>query len=307
MTDASEVLGQVQTAVDNAYAAGAASKDADLAALEAQVTALENQDGIDRATITALNGQITALKASMAANTTLIASQQATIADLKSRLQALLPDEVLLDLPDAFRVNLKANTYGGANGSVYVLPLSRPATKAKLVYDLTFSPGFIWSRGGKVPGLSGVVPGVSPGLPAGGQADAGNVGWSGRLMWLGPTAYSHVGTKPNEAVAYMYHPGQKDAYGDNVWTNKSFVEGTQRVEVYYELNDIGKANGVLQVSISGVLVIDLHDFVYRTRADVQITHLMRSIFQGGNDLSWSAPKDQWIEIKNLKVTTPQVV
>ena len=63
-----------------------------------------------------------------------------------------------------------------------MVPLARQVDNACLSYDLRFDANFDWSLGGKLPGLSGVAPGVSPTLPAGG-GNPGDKGWSGRLMW----------------------------------------------------------------------------------------------------------------------------
>src|SRR4051794_16128665 len=123
------------------------------------------------------------------------------------------------------RTKLDAGTMhsipSGNNGATFFLPLKRTVNQACLSYGIRFSKGFDWSLGGKLPGLEGVAPGVSPSLPSGGK-DAGDKGWSGRMMWLGPQAYSWAG--PTDAgVTYMYNPTQSGTYGDNVRWRRSFV------------------------------------------------------------------------------------
>ena len=96
---------------------------------------------------------------------------------------------------------------GGNHGAVLVAKLPRSYDKACISYRVRFSSNFDWSLGGKLPGLMGVAPGQVPSTPTGG----GSVehGWSGRVMWLGPKAYSWAGPK-NMGVTYLYHPGQSD-------------------------------------------------------------------------------------------------
>jgi hypothetical protein len=204
------------------------------------------------------------------------------------------------------RESLRAGTYGPGNGIVVGIPLPRAVNEATIRYSLRFPANFDWSMGGKLPGLSGVAPGTSWTLPAGGQRDPNNAGWSGRLMWLGKRAYAHVGAKPNEISSYVYHPGQADAYGDNEWWNKAAPAGTKfAVTQHVVMNTPGRANGVLEAWLGNVKVIDRHDYVFRTRTDVKINWLMWSIFRGGNDSRWAGSRDGYVDLyDDLRVTTP---
>lgn len=193
----------------------------------------------------------------------------------------------------------------GNNGAVITPALPEQVEEATISYRIRFSSDFDWSLGGKLPGLSGVAPGVSPTMPTGGKVDGADSGWSGRVMWLGPKAYGHVGSKANEIAAYMYHPGQSSIYGDNEWTNTAFEGGrTHTVTLRHKMNTVGQNDGILQVWIDGNLVVDRHDYVYRTRSDVKIGHLMWHLFRGGNTAAWAGSRDGYVEISGLEVTTP---
>ncbi|HET8589283.1 MAG TPA: hypothetical protein VFM01_06575 [Nakamurella sp.] len=204
----------------------------------------------------------------------------------------------------AVRTTLKAGTTlslpSGQNGAV--LPIELPGTydKACVSYRVRFDSQFDWSLGGKLPGLLGVAPGVPPSAPAGGHPTSD--GWSGRIMWVGPEAYSWAGST-NMAISYMYHPGQSSIYGDNIRWNTAFQRGVwHQVKQCYTMNTIGRSDGVLQAWIDGSLVVDLHNFVYRTNTDVHINYLEWDVFRGGGTLDWAGSRTGYIDIDNMLVT-----
>ena len=207
---------------------------------------------------------------------------------------------------NVLRTKLDPNTIrsnpAGNNGIVVFPPLTS-VDNACMSYDIKFDSNFEFSLGGKLPGLEGVVPGTSPSDPTGGHPT--DMGWSGRMMWLGPKAYSWAGPI-NMAVSYMYHPGQTDIYGDNVRWNKAFVAGQwHTVKQCYVMNTPGMADGTLQAWFDGTQVLDLHNFVYRSaaRSDLHINYINWSIFRGGGDLTWASSRVGYIDIDNVLVTT----
>lgn len=203
----------------------------------------------------------------------------------------------------AVRVTLKKGTIinrpAGTNGAVLFVALPRAYDRACLRYRVRFSPGFDWSLGGKLPGLLGVAPGTSPGTPTGGGPT--EAGWSGRVMWLGPEAYSWAG-RHNMGVTYLYHPGQSGHWGDNLRWNRSFVAGRWHViRQCHVMNTVGRANGQLLVWLDGELVRQDTGVRYRTRADVHITHLSWSVFRGGNTLRWAGDRDGYVDLDSVRV------
>jgi hypothetical protein len=202
------------------------------------------------------------------------------------------------------RTILRAGTIhsqpGGDNGNNLFIPLSRTYERACLQYDIRFDAGFDFSLGGKLPGLEGVAPGVRPAVPTGGGIT--DLGWSGRLMWLGPKAYKWAGPS-NMIVSYLYHPTQAGEYGDNIRWNQPFLPGQwHTVKQCYVMNTVGQANGRLTAWLDGTRVVLDTNFVYRTRSDVAINHLVFSIFRGGNTLDWAGARDGYVDIDNLLIT-----
>ncbi|MFT4009798.1 MAG: hypothetical protein QM655_07110 [Nocardioidaceae bacterium] len=206
----------------------------------------------------------------------------------------------------ALRVFLEEGTIhskpSGSHGANIFVPLSETSDSGCVQYDVRFDSDFDWSLGGKLPGLEGVSAGTAPSLPTGGQ-DAGDKGWSGRMMWLTPSSYSWAGPT-NMAVSYMYSPGQADKYGDNVPWEKSFVAGTwHTVKQCYVMNTVGKSDGVLRAWFDGVQVVNDTAYQYRTAANVHISHLIFSVFRGGATLDWAGSHDDYIDFDNLTVTS----
>ncbi len=188
----------------------------------------------------------------------------------------------------------------GDNGDNLFISLPEIVDRACVQYQIRFDRNFHWSLGGKLPGLLGVAPGTSPGAPTGGnQTDRG---WSGRMMWLGPKAYSWAGPT-NMAVSYLYHPGQADNYGDNIRWNKPFVAGTwHTVKQCYSMNTVGSANGILKAWLDGRQVVDLSNVTYRSRGDVHITHLSFALFRGGGTTDWAGRRTGHVDVDNVEIT-----
>jgi hypothetical protein len=196
-----------------------------------------------------------------------------------------------------YRLTLQAGTIhdnpSGNNGIVAVIPLAKQVDNACLAYDIRFDPNFDWSLGGKLPGLSGVAPGVAATWPAGGNY-GGSKGWSGRMMW-------HGGGKME---SYMYGPKQTSRYGDGIAWPKTFVRGRwHRVQMCYTMNTPGTANGKLQTWFDGQQVLNITNHVYRTRSDVHISHMMWSIFRGGSTMDWAGSRTSYIDIDKVTITT----
>ena len=190
------------------------------------------------------------------------------------------------------------------DGNVLVVPLEdQTRDSACISYDVRFSPGFEVSAGGKLPGLLGVAPGVSPATPTGGGST--EHGWSGRVMWIGPKLSQAVRDSglPDVAVTYLYHPGQTGTFGDDISWGQGLVDGTwHSVRQCYTLNTVGQADGRLQAWIDDVAVLDRSDLVYRTDPEVHITHLDWSVFRGGDTEDWAADAGGDIDLDNLLVT-----
>ena len=174
---------------------------------------------------------------------------------------------------------------------------------ACVAHDVRVAAGFDFSAGGRLPGLVGVAPGVSPSTPEGGGSTAH--GWSGRLMWLGAKVWPLVrdANRSNLVVSSLCHPGQERVYGDDVVRGSSMTPGVwHRVRQCHVMNTIGRSDGLLQAWFDGTLVLQQTDVVHRTDPAVHVTHLDRSVFRGGDSLTWASAATGYVDIDNLEVT-----
>jgi hypothetical protein len=105
----------------------------------------------------------------------------------------------------------------------------------------------------------------------------------------------------------MYHPGQSDQYGDNLWWSKTFTaDKWHHVKARYKMNSItngvGNNDGILQVWLDGTLVVNRSNFLFRNKSDVHVSHLYWHMFYGGATTAWAAKVPTDIDTDNLKVT-----
>ena len=213
-----------------------------------------------------------------------------------------LDDSFIVDVGESagkvYRLWLEGGTIRGSpssgnHGIALVVPLAKQVDNACIRYHVRFGENFDWSKGGKLPGLSGVAPGVSPTLPAGG-GNPGDKGWSGRLVW-----------GSNGSVAsYVYHPRQPYKYGQGFgWSQGVDDDRWHVLRQCYRMNTVGQQDGVLRAWLDGAMVLDRTDMVYRLKNTVHISHLMWSIFRGGATMDWAGQRDSYIDFDRVHITT----
>ena len=163
-----------------------------------------------------------------------------------------------------------------------------------LAYDIRFDPGFDWSIGGELPGLSGVAPGVPPTYPAGGGNLRGIKGWSGRMMWGSPAA---------RWMSYMYGASQVSKYGDGIAGRSTSCSVVAPGQQCYTMNSARRRQRQAAGLVRRPQVLNVTNRVYRTRSDVHISHLMWSIFRGGSSMDWAGSRNSYIDFDNVTITT----
>lgn len=210
------------------------------------------------------------------------------------------------------------------------LPLD-PVDDLTRTYDVWFPADYQWvSRtdsngphgGGKLPGLAGVMPGVPEwAVGAGGKryavtaqitrkADVPKMtGWSCRLLWL----------NDRRVQCYLYAPdlrhlGRIDGTeGTQGWRcygwSKTLVGPDGKplkiadlwntISVRCAMNAPGSANGLLEVSLNGVVGLRVPDVVFRTRADVKVTQDFLTWYAGGGPIDYPTV-DNRVRIDDLR-------
>lgn len=204
-------------------------------------------------------------------------------------------------------------------------PLSRAVDEATIEFDVRFKStgtpttgtlgplvrGNPWGLGGKLPGLGGKNPAVGGNPPSGNSPTIH--GWSGRAMWITPSAgFGGEGPmSPCEIIGYLYWPNQTPGTsGSNKRTGVSiFADIWYHVKQRYVMNSInvegtsGNADGIHQIWIDGVLRYTATNVVFRIFAAARITHLVYDLFYGGPDDTWATTNDADVQLDNLLIQT----
>ncbi len=181
---------------------------------------------------------------------------------------------------------------------------------AYLRYYVKFNKGWDWAITGKVPGLGGYK------TVSGGDAVSGKDGWSMRFVW-------YDGEKVDPAIAslYAYIAGKggvrkTSKYGyvfrlkdPKTQNPMSFpVDKWTCIELYVQLNEVGKYNGVVKAWIDGVLGADLNDLMYRTVDNEanKVGRMMFSTFFGGGNDNFAPSRDVYASFDNFAISETRI-
>ncbi|KAJ7272032.1 hypothetical protein B0H12DRAFT_1008536 [Mycena haematopus] len=184
-------------------------------------------------------------------------------------------------------------------------PDSLDMTTAKtltLGYSVYFEEGFDFNKGGKLPGLYGGDDAESAVSCSGGRRSTAC--YSSRLMWrtngMGEMYtylpdYEVEGFAANKNVCNIApfstcNPtyGASVGRGSFTFPTGAWTTVSQRVK----LNDVGQANGELQLWVNGKSVIDVSNLILRDSSEGKHRGIMMQTFFGGSDSTWASPKTQ---------------
>ncbi|KAI0764306.1 hypothetical protein BD413DRAFT_482853 [Trametes elegans] len=174
-------------------------------------------------------------------------------------------------------------------------------TEVVMGYDLLFQEHFEFRLGGKLPGVYGGAGDSAYGCTGGRQTDRCKC-FNLRLMWrengvgelygyVPPTETNkeRLLTVPPRSIQ---HPDYGFSIGRGAWT---FKPGCWiRIVEWIKMNDLGAANGEIEVRIDGKSVIHATGLVLRTHdgPDARVQGLHFQTFFGGNSPEWASPKNQ---------------
>ncbi|KAJ6619772.1 hypothetical protein B0H10DRAFT_2163832 [Mycena sp. CBHHK59/15] len=184
-------------------------------------------------------------------------------------------------------------------------PDSLDMTTAKtltLGYSVYFEEGFDFNKGGKLPGLYG---GDSPDGAIGCSGGRRSVEcYSVRLMWrtggMGEI-YSYLpdyevdGFSANKKVCDVAPLSEcNPTYGASVGRGSfTFPTGAwTTVSQRVKLNDVGQANGEMQLWVNGKSVINVSGIILRDSAAGRHRGIQMQTFFGGSGADWASPKTQ---------------
>ncbi|WWC63459.1 uncharacterized protein I303_106062 [Kwoniella dejecticola CBS 10117] len=172
-----------------------------------------------------------------------------------------------------------------------------------LSYDVWFPTGYAWNQGGKLPGLRGGPD--SRGCSGGNETD-GTTCFSTRLMWRPSGAgevYAYIPTKQKNFCSQSQVTCNSD-YGTSLARGSfSFVTGQwQTIQLLVVLNEVGTANGIVELWYNGVQALQFQNLVIRTSTNLNsVGGLFFSTFFGGDDSSWATPTEQFVYFRNIQL------
>jgi len=183
--------------------------------------------------------------------------------------------------------------YGPITGAQWKFPFE-PTDECFFSYKVRFEKEFDFAKGGKLPGLAGGIGNC------GGNVPTGYDGWSARMMFW----------EKGKLSFYLYFPNQSSEWGERLYFKQPSVD-TLRIETgkwhvitqHIRMNTPGKADGVLQGWFDGQEAFFNDSILFRKDEKLKIDQIFYSVFLGGDDLSWTSPKDEYICFDDFRVST----
>jgi len=216
---------------------------------------------------------------------------------LKTRLKLMiLPgtkyvEIYLFENEPVLKVNLFRNKFGPFVGSHWKISFTEKTDTATLSYKVLFQDGFNFTKGGKLPGLAGGTGNT------GGLVPNGYDGWSVRFMFK----------EKGSICAYMYYPKMEEKYGEKRFLsddNGLIYLKTGRwnnITLTLKMNEPEKENGMIISKVNGKEVLMMDSICFRKTDKLKIDHLLFSCFMGGDDISYSPDRDQYLMFKDFEV------
>ncbi len=113
-------------------------------------------------------------------------------------------------------------------------------------------------------------------------------GWGGKKVtfqnsWSVRIAHSRENSEGKIPIGlYIYHPGMTSKYGTTINTKFALnKKQTYTLKLYLKLNDIGKANGILKLSVDGEEIYNSDSWLLRNAPSVHIKSVWLDAYIGG--------------------------
>jgi len=175
------------------------------------------------------------------------------------------------------------------------------ATEAVFSYRMLLQVGWIWAKGGKLPGIFGGFGGLAYGC-TGGRQDQRCQCFNLRPMWRPDSVselYAYLPLVPQNTKQLSAAPPrsiENSDYGFSVGRGAFHLDCAVgdwvTIAFRIKLNDVGLNNGELQLWVDGISVINVDQLVLRESEESRIKGMHFQTFFGGHGNDWASPKDQ---------------
>ncbi len=191
------------------------------------------------------------------------------------------------------KVKIPAQFVGPITGAQWTIPLKQK-DEYYLQYRIKFEKGFDFVKGGKLPGLAGGT------ANTGGNIPDGYDGWSARMMFWENGKLSY----------YLYFPEQSGKFGEKFFLSTNAVDTLKittdkwhTITQPVKMNTPGVANGIVQAWYDGEEAFLSDSVLFRHNENLKIDQILYNVFLGGDDLSWSSDKEEYIYFDDFKAST----
>ncbi|KAF8061701.1 hypothetical protein FPV67DRAFT_1509975 [Lyophyllum atratum] len=176
------------------------------------------------------------------------------------------------------------------------------AKEATFGYSVFFEDGFGWQKGGKLPGIYGGDSDEVAVSCSGGRRSAAC--FSARLMWrAGGAGEFYTYLPPYTDSKFAANKKQcnvapmsecNPTYGASVGRGSFHFAAGQwtTVSERVRLNDVGQANGELELFVNGKSVVKVDGLILRDNASGRMRGIQMQTFFGGSSTDFASPKDQ---------------
>jgi hypothetical protein len=186
-----------------------------------------------------------------------------------------------------FTGGFEAGKFGGmGNGHILRFAVT-PGSEYIFEYRMRFDAGFDFSRGGKIPGMSGAS------SPSGCMQSDGT-GFSARQMWR----------EGGSLIGYIYDMDQTGSCGNTISTGFRFTVGQwYRAKQRIKLNTGRNHDGIFEFWLDDQRLMNRTNMGWMVQApDRRIDEVMLDFFFGGSTADWAPSRNCSISFSDLYIT-----
>ncbi|KAL3896676.1 MAG: hypothetical protein SGCHY_003921 [Lobulomycetales sp.] len=203
---------------------------------------------------------------------------------------------------NALKVTYPSGSYKspGTGGFQFVASPIAENDEMTLRYSIDVPADFDFNKGGKLPGLK-----AGDMRSGGNQKGLGITGTSLRLMWRADgdmEVYAYAPIEEGGEVDSLPDCHVNTAYGTSLMRGRTKLIRGQKNDIvlYAKMNDPGKANGIVRLSVNGEEA-SMDIVTLRKTASLKLDGIFFSTFFGGGTADWATPREQALTFSSFSI------